>query len=276
MSNKIISSIFVLVLFSFYGNAQVISKLSQNGFYARFTPNGENIVFSSSDFTGLKKMNIESTKTEILSSDIGAGYNPIVDNDKVLFSTRGNRGVVNQVEYKSKKVTTFNNTNLYSIQAKELSAGKKQSNLPIGAKSSNDLSSIEIIYADGSSKLVNTDKATNKIWVSLSPNKNMILYTVVGQETFITDLKGNVIASLERTETPRWANDNTIVYMLTKEKIDYITAGDIYKFNLEDKKSSLLTSKFDGIAMYPDMTVDGNKVVFNNAKGELFLIQLNN
>ena len=276
MSNKIISSIFVLVLFSFYGNAQVISKLSQNGFYAKFTPNGENIVFSSSDFTGLKKMNIESTKTETLSSDVGAGYNSIVENNKVLFSTRGNRGVVNQIEYKSKKVTMFNNTNLYSIQAKELSAGKKQSNLPIGAKSSNDLSSVEIIYADGSTKLVNTNKTTNKIWVSLSPNKKMILYTVVGQETFITDLKGKVIASLDRTETPRWANDNTIVYMLTKEKIDYITAGDIYKFNLDNKKSSLLTGKFDGIAMYPDMTVDGNKVVFNNAKGELFLIQLNN
>ena len=272
MNIKLVTSLVVLVLFSVYGNSQTISKLNQNGYYANFTPDGENIVFSSSSFKGLKIMDLTSTKVEVLNNEVGSGYNPVITDTKVFFSTRENKQQVTELDLDTKSTNVFNHSSKLAVCNQGL--GKKTSNLPVDAKSSNDLSSVEIIYANGISNQINIEKDKNKVWVSLSPDRTKILYTVVGQKTFITDLKGNVLASLERAEAPKWANNNTIVYMLTSEDIDYITNGEIFTFSINTKKSTSLTGEFNDIALYPAMSVDESKVVFNNDKGELFLINL--
>jgi tricorn protease-like protein len=272
MKIKLITSLVVFVLFSVYANSQTITKLNQNGSYANFTPNGENIVFSGFSFKGLKIMDLNSSKVEVLNEEPGAGYNPVINNEKVFFSTRRNKQQVIELDLKTKSTKVFNQVSKFAVS--NASLGKKSSSLPIEARSSNDLSSVDLIYADGISNQINIEKDKNKVWVSLSPDRTKILYTVVGQKTFIIDLKGNVLASLERAEAPKWANNNTIVYMLTQENIDFITDGDIYTFSLTTKKSTSLTSKFGEIALYPAMSVDESKVVFNNDKGELFLINL--
>ena len=274
MNIRLITSLVVSVLFSVYGNSQTITKLNHSGYYANFTPDGESIVFSGSDFKGLKKMNISTSRLIVLSKDLGAGYNPVVENKKVLFSTRADKSSSMEFDFETESLIKHNNSSKYNVQFKNLNLGKNTSNLPVEAKSSSDLSSVELIYSDGVSNLINIEKDKNKVWVSLSPDRTKILYTVVGQKTFIIDLKGNVVASLDRAESPKWANNNTIVYMLTSEDVDFITAGDIYSFSLNTKKSTSLTSKFSDIALYPAMSVDESKVVFNNDKGELFLINL--
>ena len=259
---------------SFSVSAQTISKLNVQGFHANFTPDGKNIIFTSSNYEGLKKLNVNTSTVEVLNREAGAGYNPIVGDDRVFFKTNKNKQEVLELDYKTQSLKKYSSTNSAIVFFENSNLKKNNSNLPIQAKSSSDLSSVELIYADGLSNLINIEKYKNKVWVSLSPDRTKILYTVVGQKTFITDLEGNTIASLDRTESPKWANDNTIVYMLTSENLDYITDGDIYSYSLNTKKITSLTSKFSDVALYPAMSVDEGKVVFNNDQGELFLINL--
>jgi len=275
MNNRLIISIVILVLFSFKGNSQTITKLSEIGYYAKFTPNGENIVFSSSNFQGLKKINLETSKVEVLSNDAGVGYNPIIENDRVLYEAKKEKGTTNIYSFDSKTVKVLKGKNMSSVYFKDLSSGKNSYNLPIEAKASSNLSSIELVYSQGNVTEIGIDKSTNKVWVSLSPDRTKVLYTVVGRKTHIIDLKGNIIATIDRAESTMWANNNTIVYMLTKDNIDYITDGDVYVYSIKQNKSLLLTDKYDGIALFPAMSVDEKKVVFNNDRGELFLIYLN-
>ena len=274
MNNRLIIGIVILVLFSLKGNSQTITKLSEIGFYAKFTPNGENIVFSSSNFQGLKKINLKTSEVEILSDGAGVGYNTIVENDRVLYEFKKEKGSTNIYYFDSKVVKVLKGENKSSVRFKDLSSGKNISNLPIEAKPSSDLSSIELVYPQGIKNEIKIDKSTNKVWVSLSPDRTKVLYTVVGRKTHVVDLKGNIIATIDRAESPTWVNNNTIIYMLTKDNVDYITDSDVYVYSLKQEKSVLLTSKYDVIALFPAMSVDEKKVVFNNDKGELFLINL--
>lgn len=276
MNNKLIVSIVLLVFSSFYGNAQTIKKLSETGFYANFTPDGQKVVFSSSNFKGLKLMDLNSSEVEVLSDEVGAGYDPVVENQKVFFNTRNNKLQVQELNFNTKITKVYSNRSKKAVSVGGISLGKNISGLPVDAKSSADLSAIELIYSDGTSKLINVDKKTNKVWVSLSPDRTKILYSVVGQETFITDLKGNVIAGIDRAEAPAWGSNNKIVFMLTEDdsRGEYIVGSDIFIFDIKNKKSLKLTTKFKEVALYPAMSSDDNKVIFNNDKGDLFLINL--
>lgn len=274
MKNKILINFLILIIFSFGINAQTIVKLSEKGFHAKFVEDGKSIIYSTSNFQGIKKMNIETEKVDVISNEIGAGYNTLINGNKVFFGSSVNKNVVNEVNLSTKKLKKHENNNVAIIAYKNLSLGKVNNNLPVSAKSSSDLYSIDLVYSDGMINQVSTSKGKNKVWVSLSPDRTKILYTIVGEKTYVTDLKGNVITSLKRTEDPKWANNNTLVYMITKDNRDFITNSDIYVFDIKENKSFSLTSKFDDIALYPAMSADETKVVFNNDKGDLFLIQL--
>lgn len=269
----IITIVFVV---SFGIKAQSITKLKQQGFHAVFTPNGEDVVFSTSNFSGLKVLDLEFMKIDVLSDEAGAGYGAIVQDDRVFYKTRDSKIIVNEVDFATKKKLQFNNKSISVIADSYNGISKKKSSLPVSAMPSSDLFSIKLIYSDGIVNEIVKKQGENKVWVSLSPDRTKVLYTVVGGKTIVVDLQGNVLVQLKRAEAPKWANNNEIVYMLTSDNRDYITASDIYSLNIKENKNTILTSKFDDVALYPDMSNKGDKVIFNNREGELFLITLKN
>lgn len=273
-----IKSLFGLIIFTLLAvgssNAQSISKLNVSGAHAKFTPDASSLIFTTSNFVGLKKMDFSTSSVKVLSTEVGSGYSSVVLNDRVIFSNNEKKNSVNVFYFENSQLV--NKSKQIALTEVFGSLGKNKSSLPVSAVSSSDLSSIEIVYADGRTKNILSAKDENKIWVSLSPDRTKILYTVSGRKTYVTDLKGNIIASIARAESPSWGSDNKIVFMITEDdhRGEYIMASDIYTFELNSGKSVKLTRRFDGIALYPTMSVDGSKVVFNSDKDELFLIDL--
>lgn len=273
MKRGLVTALIVLA-FSLGINAQTIIKLNEKGAHATFTPDGKNIVFSTSNYKGLKVLNLESSKVDVLSDEKRAGYNVIVLNDRVLFKAGNIKNKVNEVSFTTKELKVYDNLYAASLLYSTSKLSKQADNFPVSAKSSGDLYSIELIYSDGLVNQISTKKGENKVWVSLSPDRTKVLYSVVGGKTYIVDLKGNTVASINKAESPKWSDNNTVVYMLTKDNHDYITQGDVYVFNIKSNITQSLTDMFDDIALYPAMSVDGSRIVFNSDKGELYLINL--
>ncbi|MCK5789176.1 MAG: hypothetical protein KAH32_09260, partial [Chlamydiia bacterium] len=147
--------------------------------------------------------------------------------------------------------------------------------LPIEARATVNLKAIELIYSDGRVVLIdNIDEGENRVWVSLSPDREKVLFTVVGQKTYITDLKGNVISYIDEAQAPKWANNNTVVFMKTLDNGDEILRGDIFTYKLNSAQPIILTDAFNDVALFPSMCEDESKVVFSTDKGELYIINL--
>ncbi|MCK5824452.1 MAG: hypothetical protein KAG96_03500 [Ichthyobacteriaceae bacterium] len=269
--NKKVLGVVAFMLFSFYGNAQTITKLNAEGYYTDISPDGNTVVFSEQSYDGLKKINLDTKEIEVLSKETKAGYSVVVNNNQVLYKTI--KSEVNILNINTKVLKKVSALSTVSANYNQGTFGKKNLNIPVEAVSSKDLYSVNIVYADGVVNKIANKVGENKIWVSLSPDKSKVLYTVVGQQTFITDLSGKVISTIKRAEAPKWANNNTIVFMITAENRDDFTEGNIYKYTVGDKEEVLLTNNFNKIAMYPVMSANEAKVVFNTVDGEIYLIE---
>ena len=272
--NKKVLGVVAFMLFSFYGNAQTITKLNAEGYFAKISPDGETVVFSSTNgYKGLNKLNLKTKHVDVLSKEASAGYKAVVNNDCVFYKTEENAKQVHVLNLKVKSLNKVYSTSINAVVLQKKSLGKTISYIPVDVTSSKDLNAVNIIYSNGDVKQIASKIGDRKIWVSLSPNRTKILYTVVGKQTFVTDLNGNVLETIERAEAPKWANDKTIVFMITNEKNDDFISSNIYKYTLGTDKEILLTSNFNEISLYPVMSEDETKVVFNNEKGELYLIE---
>lgn len=130
------------------------------------------------------------------------------------------------------------------------------------------------IYRNNKIQRLNPVKGANGyVWASLSPNGKMILFTAAGDGTFVCDLNGKIMAKLGYMNAPVWYNDNFVVGMQDKDNGEYVTESKILMKSLDGKSEKVLSTS-DQIAMYPTAAATANKVAFNTAKGEIYVIEL--
>lgn len=112
------------------------------------------------------------------------------------------------------------------------------------------------------------------VWASLSPDNEKILFTAVGKGTFISDLKGNVIADIGTLNAPVWINNDWVLGMNDRDDGHVTTSSDVYAVHTETGKKVEISSKTDQIALYPKASPDARRIVFHNLKGEIFTVNI--
>jgi N-acetylmuramoyl-L-alanine amidase len=130
------------------------------------------------------------------------------------------------------------------------------------------------LYRNGEKVVLKPHGDANYIWVSLSPNMEMILFnTKYG--TGICDLNGKEIVNLgQNFDAPVWYGNNYVVGMDDNHDGYRNTESSIMIASIDGAIVQRLTQP-DGFGMYPDVDAKSGRIVYNTEDGDIRLIQLN-
>lgn len=130
------------------------------------------------------------------------------------------------------------------------------------------------LYRNGEKVVLNPHGDANYIWVSLSPNQEMILFnTKYG--TGICDLTGKEIVNLGQDfDAPVWYGNDYVVGMDDNHDGYYNVESSIMIASVDGKVVKRLTAPY-GMGMHPNVDAQSGRVVYNTEDGEIRMLQLN-
>ena len=293
--------LFLLVVLSTALSAQTINvsnrtqmQLTTKAYYPVLSPKGDKLLFTSDGYNGLFLYNLADKKQLEISKDAGAGYEPLFDAQeaKIFYRktsfenklkmdaiesfeiAKSNKTLVLQPQRDLKQARNFNNGFVVTAnrQLLKMTFGKNKQALPVYV-TTQDLKIY--LYKEAKFSILNplNQPESRYLWVSLSPNAKMILFTAAGKGTYVCDLSGKIISSLGYLNAPVWYDDNYVVGMQDKDDGQMITSSKILMFSVNGKVKTEISAANE-IAMYPTAAGKASKVAYNTLDGKIMLVDI--
>lgn len=300
MTNKLLS-IAIFVVLGLCVQAQTISVSSveqiklpagSTAYYPQFSPAGDFLIFSASNYAGLHMYDFATRKTSVLTTDAGAGYNTQIsaDGTSILYSKteliqnlRHNSLVqLDRATQTVKKITTPQRTGLTARFAANkptfVQAGKLQAK-NINAIDQKPIITIEdrkmVLYNGAIRKILTPNGASESyIWPVFSPDGKKIAYTVVGKNTYVCALNGTNVVSLGYLNAPQWLNNNWLIGMNDIDDGEKTISSELMAVRVDGKVRQKIATPAGKMALYPAASADGKKIAFSTDKGELYLLSV--
>ena len=307
MKNKLLLLLvlfFLVLTFPKYGQAQFsIKKIRQiseisTGYNAVFTPKADKFIFSSENSNGLFIYDIKLRKQKVLNTEKGSGFEPSISTDgemvfykSFIFDETGKRqssimsqnietGEKTEILAKQRNLSSaiayaegviyMNNSKVQGYNSKKKCVQNCSENV---AFTSPDMDLV--VFNNGVEKVLNPFGKGNYIWVSISPDKQKVLFNKAGRGTFVVDLNGEIIAELGRLHAAKWSVDGKwIIGMNDYDDGHQYTSSKIVISSANGKTRQELELVNQKIALSPSMSSDNTKIVFNNEKGQIFILNL--
>ena len=278
---------------------KMISLLDKGFFKAKFVPTGDKLIVSSENDKRLAVYDFKNDVVEHLTSKQGAGMYPKItpDGKYVAYQTHEfkNRRRLTSLflqditekiivpvvtDKRDIKLLSVDNSNVYYLEGDVVKAfdisGKKTKTNPKNitiAFTDNNLNLS--LYSGGKKSNINPQGEGNYIWVSLSPDKKRILYNYPKKGAIIADLTGKTMKELGKLDAAQWSNDGKwIIGMEDYDDGHKYTKSDILMVSPDGKIKKNLTENSDLIALYPNISKDTKKVVYNTEEGRVYLMKI--
>lgn len=257
---------------------------------ATISPDGSFVVFSELTQKGLKKLDLNNSKTSVISTKAD-GFGIRINGDDVIYremTTDANH--LRWTTVKTKNLKTQREQTLVEksrdVHALSLRGGKalvvegkqlKSKSLVASATAPDVAVSIVdgqlCVSQNGSTRVISPQGTRNAsyLWPELSPDGKHICYYHSDTGTYVCDLNGKVVASLGYLHAAKWLNNSTVVAMRDRDNGYVITSSEIVAKNISNLREQVLTPK-GVVATYP--TASAKRISFVTPKGELYLINL--
>ncbi|MEN8156771.1 MAG: hypothetical protein ABFS10_07465 [Bacteroidota bacterium] len=214
-------------------------------------------------FKGLSIYNTWFRKLTPITDEEGAGADPVIDQDgnivfRVTTYERGRKVTAHKLYSSGSKNTPPVD---YTAPAEEIEVMVKGKEL-------------EILKNGATIKTIQPAGERYYVWPSLSPDKSKLLFTAVGDGTYITDLDGNILTRLEKLNAPQWMNNKWVMGMDDEDDGHMTTSSDVIVVHVTSGKHFNLTIESEEIATYPKASSKSSKIVFHNPKGEVFTLKI--
>lgn len=257
---------------------------------ATISSDGSFVVFSELTQKGLKKLDLNNSKTSVISTKAD-GFGVRINGDDVIYremTTDANH--LRWTTVKTKNLKTQREQTLVEksrdVHALSLRGGKalvvegkqlKSKSLVASATAPDVAVSIVdgqlCVSQNGSTRVISPQGTRNAsyLWPELSPDGKHICYYHSDTGTYVCDLNGKVVASLGYLHAAKWLNNSTVVAMRDRDNGYVITSSEIVAKNISNLREQVLTPK-GVVATYP--TASAKRISFVTPKGELYLINL--
>ncbi len=278
---------------------EITEGAGQEFYYPLFSPSGEEILLTTSNYSGLWIMNLETRQITKITENGGAGYAPSITEDGKSIVYRKNE-FLKRKKYSS--IIVFNRDEkteqVIAGPSRELSvpailenenicymeSGKSYS-FELEKRMTGELKSADnpalffkypsLIFMDGDETYLSPFGEGTYIWSSLSPDKSLILSNYMGKTTFICDPQGNIITEFGRANAPVWSPDGSkILFMDDKDDGHKITGSELVVINTDGSGRQNITNTPDRVEMYPQWSPDGSKIIYNTTKGKIYLMNI--
>lgn len=237
---------------------------------AGVSADGSYVLITSGSNHGLRRYDVATGETTVLSTANGAGYNVQISND-------GQEIVYRETTVGKDHLRKHNVVRMNMADAKRTTVAKAQRNLKKMVVSNSKMSvSIEnrLIVLNRNGKnitLAPNGSHESYIWPSISPDGKKLCYYVCGEGCWVANLDGSNKQFIGRKcQAAQWYDNNTLVAMDTYDDGHYTTASSIVLYTLDGKKQVLTND--DMIAMYPYAAK--NAIVFSTIEGETYMLNV--
>ncbi|GJQ61213.1 MAG: hypothetical protein SCALA702_02660 [Melioribacteraceae bacterium] len=271
------------------------TKAEIDGIYshAMFSPNSEEMYFTTDNYIGLWKYNIESKNVEQISDEMGAGY-------RFSFDKSGNKIYYRTDQFsQGKRYSTIIEKDLLTNRQSNIESNLRNATPPVilnsgkslyfvnntlkeagiaNESAKNDIAVLSrgydiVLFRDGKTSELKPLGNKHYIWASLSPDQNKVLFTVPGEGTFISDIAGNILAEFGYANAAKWSGDSEyIVFMKDFDDGHVVTSSDIYVAKADGSFEQNITNSGNRIELYPSWSADGSKILFNTSEGEIYYL----
>jgi len=231
---------------------------------------------------------------KVISTEAGAGYEPMfgTDDSKIFYRktsyvnnrkfdaiesyniSDSKKTVMLSPKRDVKQARNFHNGFIVTAERKLIKStfGKTTRKMPVYV-TTQDLKIYLYVNSDFITLNPLNQAESRYLWVSISPNEKMILFTAAGKGTFICDLTGKIISSLGYLNAPVWYDDNFVVGMQDKDDGHVITASKIVMISSNGKTKSVI-SQANEVAMYPTASVKASKIAYNTEGGKIKIAEI--
>ena len=254
------------------GEVTMLKGTARGGyFHAVFAPDGTFIVTSQENYNGLMRHDIETGKRQKLSSAQSAGYGAVFSEDsKSIYYN--NAETKDAIRYNSLERVNTKNSEKVKLSAAaryRISPARYIKSLYITIEDEGML-----LHKNGTTTLLAPIGEESYYWTSISPDQQHILFSTAYHGTCVCEINGDNVVRLGRLNAPKWMGNDCVIGMQEKDdEQGRITSSKLVVMTIDGKKSQTLNLK-ENIAMYPAASIDGKRIAFNNAKGQIYLIEV--
>lgn len=253
---------FLALAFAFAtlaANSQVVEVVSKEPllqgvesdmFHPTISADGEYLLFTSSNFTGLKIYDFENNVTTKISDEPRAGFKARFCGDKIVYETK-TRG-----EFGSKSIKTKSSAISVPVAAQKVTVRTEESTIYITKNG------IEKSFSP-------VENSAGYLWESVSPDETKVMFFAAGKGIVIMDTDGNVLSMPGNYENPAWLGNSAIVAMNATDDGHQFHSSQIVALSLDGQKFQQLTSP-ESMTMNPTATADGETIVFGTIDGRLY------
>ncbi len=276
-----------------------INALKNDHFNSKYSPDGRLLLTTSQSGNGLKIYDTHQQKVSILTQAIAAGLDVhfSADSKNVYYITHDYSGkkrksnlVIQSIKTGAIKTIARNVRHLKLLQTpsnkvvfyengvlKQYDLSKHAFSDDSGGITgifTNDDLKITLVK-EGKSSMIHPFPEGDYLWVSLSPNKKRILFTLAGKGTYSCDLEGRQIIQYGRLHAAKWSSDGQqIIGMDDYDDGEKYIKSDIILIPSNGGKRQNLTSETDIIALFPTFSPNDKFVIFNDENGQIYSINL--
>ena len=267
------------VLITLAADAQVLEVVSMQKLtsssdvdvkVAGVSPKGDYILLTSGSNKGLKRYDVATKTTTVLSEAEGAGYN-------VQISANGNEVVYRETSMDKNHMRRSNiiRKNFAAKRRNVIARGQRdmEKMATTDAKATVTISDRLMVLNQNGEKKTLAPNGTDKsyIWASISPDGTKLCYYVCGEGCYVSNIDGtNPQYIAHACRAAKWYNDNTLVAMADEDNGEFVTASAIVAYTLDGRHQMLTDNTM--IAMYP--SVAKNLIVFGTEDGSTYMLNV--
>lgn len=251
-------------------------------FYPSLNEDGTRMLLTSENYKGLSLYCFQTRELQPITSDEGAGLAPtFIESPQfgvVYESMKRQQGrvykTIKQYDGASRQSRVVKSSVRSQSEITQLKRKAAQSTL--GGKAiqvSNESLNMYLRINGVTKELKPLGDIPGYLWVSLSPDQKMILFTGVGRGTYICDLSGKIKTSLGYLNAPVWFDNSCVVGMVDRDNGQEVISSSIVAVSTDGKKRQTISSA-DQIAMYPSVSAKAKKIVYNTSQGRLYLLDV--
>ncbi len=265
------------------------TESSRTAYFPVLNSTGDKLLYSSGAYSGLQLYDFTTKSITTISTAAGAGYEPIFDqkNNRIFYRystfengrkfdgmesfdlATGNTIPMLSPRRELRQVRSYNNGFL-------VAAEKQILKVTFGRTGNDDLyfvttEDLKMVVINNGRKLylnpLNMDES-RYIWVSLSPDNSKILFTAAGKGTYICDLNGKILHTLNYLNAPVWYDNSFVVGMNDKDDGHVITSSTVQLVNIHTNERSLV-SRPGETAMHPTAAGKAGKIAYHTTDGKI-------